>query len=135
LAIAAWVEAHTANPLKTVELCRRAERLSPRDPRAWMIATSLGIAHFIEGRFDQAAAYFQKAVVDNPRFTIALRDLAANLAMLGEQEKAEAEAVIQELLKIEPQLTLSKLRARTRFSDDPLWKDFPEGLRRAGLPE
>jgi Flp pilus assembly protein TadD len=122
-----------ANPLKTVELCRRAERLSPRDPRAWMIATSLGIAYFIERRFDQAAACFQKALVGNPRFTIALRDLAASLAMLGEQEKAEA--AIRELLKIEPQLTLSKLRARTRFLDDPLWKDFPEGLRRAGLPE
>ena len=98
-----------------------------------MIATSSGIAHFLEGRFDKAAACFQKALVHNPRFTIALRDLAASYAKLGEKEKAAA--VIQEVLTIEPGLTLSKLRERTRFLDEPMWKEFAEGLRLAGLPE
>ena len=98
-----------------------------------MIATSLGVAHFIDGRFDQAAHCFQRALVHNPRFTIALRDLAACFAMLGEKEKAAA--AIQELLKIEPLLTLSKVRARTRFYDEGPSKAFVEGLRLAGLPE
>ena len=69
----------------------------------------------------------------NPRFTIALRDLAASYAMLGEKDKAAA--AIREVLKIEPDLTLSKVRARTRFYDEGPSKAFIEGLRRAGLPE
>jgi TolB-like protein len=133
LAIAAWTEASLANTAKAFELCRRAERLSPRDPRGWMIATSSGIAHFIEGSYGEAAVCFQKALVHNPRFTIALRDLAASYAMLG--DTAKAAAVIQELLKIEPGLTLSKVRARTRLYDEGPSKAFAEGLRIAGLPE
>ena len=133
LAITAWMEAHVGNPIKAIELCRRAERLNPRDPKGWMIATSLGIAHFFEGRFDLAVVCFEKALDHNPRFTIALRDLAASYAMLGEIEKAAN--VIQEVLKIEPQLTLSKLRARTRFIDERSWEAFANGLLLAGLPQ
>jgi TolB-like protein len=132
LAITAWAEVHLGNSRKSIELCLRAERLNPRDPRGWMIATSFGIAHFVERRFDQAAACFEKALVHNPRFTIALRDLAASYAMLGEKEKAAA--AVQKVLEIEPQLTLTKLRERTRFYAEN-WQGFAEGLRLAGLPE
>ena len=78
-----------------------------------MIATSLGIAYFAQQRFEQAATCFERALVHSPRFTIALRDLAASYAMLGEKEKAAA--IIQEALKVEPQLTITKLRERMRF--------------------
>jgi TolB-like protein/Flp pilus assembly protein TadD len=132
LAITAWMEVRLGNPAKCIELCARAERLNPRDPRGWLIDTSLGIAHFVERSFDQAAARFERALLRNPRFTIALRDLAATYAMLGKKEKAAA--VVQEVLKIEPELTLSKLRARTRiYADD--WHGFAQGLRLAGFPE
>jgi hypothetical protein len=67
-----------------------------------------------------------------PRISIALRDLAASYAMTGEKEKAAA--VIQEVLKIEPQLTITKLRERTPFYAEN-WQGFTEGLRLAGLPE
>ena len=132
LAITAWAEVHFGNAAKSIELCVRAERLNPRDPRGWMIATSLGIAYFAQRRFEQAAACFEKALVTRPRFTIALRDLAASYAMTGEKEKAAA--VIQEVLKIEPQLTITKLRERTPFYAEN-WQGFTEGLRLAGLPE
>jgi tetratricopeptide (TPR) repeat protein len=132
LAITAWAEVHFGNAEKSIELCVRAERLNPRDPRGWMIATSLGIAYFAQRRFEQAAACFEKALVNRPRFAIALRDLAASYAMTGEKEKAAA--VIQEVLKIEPQLTITKLRERTPFYAEN-WQGFTEGLRLAGLPE
>src|SRR5262245_40715145 len=132
LSITAWAEVHLGNSRKSMELCVRAERLNPRDPRGWMIATSLGIAQFAERRFAEAAACFEKAVLHNPRFTIALRDLAATYAVLGETEKARA--AIDRVLKIEPELTLTKLRARTRFYAEN-WLGFTDGLRLAGLPE
>jgi TolB-like protein/Flp pilus assembly protein TadD len=132
LAITAWAEVRLGHAQKCIDLCARAERLNPRDPRGWLIANSLGIAHFIERRFDEAAACFERAVLRNPRFAIALRNLAASYGMLGEKEKAAA--TIQEVLKIEPQLTLTKLRERARiFAEN--WHGFTEGLRLAGMPE
>jgi TolB-like protein len=133
LAIAAWTEAFMANTAKAIELCAYAERLSPRDPRSWMISTSLGVAYFIERRFAEAVTCFEKAVLHNPRFTIALRDLASSYAMLGETDRASA--TLRQVLRIEPTLTISKLRARNRFYDEYSAPAFLEGLRLAGLPD
>jgi tetratricopeptide (TPR) repeat protein len=133
LNILAWIETCDANPKKGLELFRRAERLSPRDPRGWFISTGLAAAHFFEGRFDEAALWAQKALVRNPRFAIALRFLAASLAKQGQADKAAA--AMREILNIEPELTLTKLRARLMFMSDWCWTGFSDGLRGAGLPE
>src|SRR5262249_21437713 len=119
---------------KAIELFHRAERLSPRDPRGWLIAAGLGAAYGNAGRFEEAVSWCEAALVQNPRSMVALRSLAACLARLGQKEKANA--VIQELLKIEPQLTLSNLRARVPFLDGtPRGNAFLDALRLAGLPE
>jgi TolB-like protein len=133
LNLLAWIETCDANPRKGLELFRRAERLSPRDPRGWFISTGLAAAHFFEGRLDEAALWAQKALVRNPRFAIALRFLAASLAGQGEADKAAA--VTRDLLDIEPDLTLTKLRARLMFMNAWCWSRFSQGLRGAGLPE
>ncbi len=134
LAITAWTEMHMGHFGKAIELFHRAERLSPRDPRGWLIATGLGAAHFYEGHFDEAASWSEAALIQNPRFTVALRNLAASLARLGQREKAAT--VVQELLNIEPQFTLAELRVRVRFLDGTPWGNvFLDALRLAGLPE
>ena len=76
----AWIETCDANPTKGLELFRRAERLSPRDPRGWFISTGLSAAHYYEGRLDEAALWARKALIHNSGFAIALRFLAASLA-------------------------------------------------------
>jgi TolB-like protein/Tfp pilus assembly protein PilF len=129
----AWIETCNANLTKGLELFRRAERLSPRDPRGWFISAGLAATHYYEGRFDEAALWAQRALNHNPRFAIALRFLAASLARQGEADKAAA--VMRELLDIEPELTLTKLRARVMFLNDWCWSRYSDGLRRAGLPE
>jgi TolB-like protein/Tfp pilus assembly protein PilF len=134
LAITAWMEAQLGNPAKAIELYQRAERLSPRDPRGWLIAAGLAMALFFQERFDEAATWAEKALVLNPRFTIPLRTLAGSLAKLGHREKAAA--VVQEVLKIEPQLTVSTWRARLRWLDETPWgNSYRDALRLAGLPE
>jgi tetratricopeptide (TPR) repeat protein len=70
LTIAAWTEMIMGNPGKAIELYHHADRLSPRDPRGWLIATSLGLAHFYEGRFGEAKSCAEKALVHNPRFAV-----------------------------------------------------------------
>jgi len=133
LTITAWTEMIKGNPGKAIELYHRADRLSPRDPRGWLIATGLGLAHFYEGRFDEAKSWAEKALGHNPRFAIALRCLAASLAKLGQRE--EASAVVQEMLKVEPQFTLSSFRAQLRLLDDSQGNRFLDALRLAGFPE
>jgi tetratricopeptide (TPR) repeat protein len=134
LAIAGWTENQMGNPRKAIELFHSAERLSPRDPRGWLIETGLGAAYFNDGRFEESVSWSKTALTHNPRFTVALRGLAAGLAKLGQYEKAAA--VVQELLSIEPQLTLSNLRARLRFLDETPWGGtFLDALRLAGVPE
>jgi len=74
-----------------------------------------------------------KSIGPKPPRRPALRFLAASLAKLRQRDKA-AEAM-REMLKLEPQLTLSKLRARTMFFDESVWNKLADGLRLAGLPE
>jgi TolB-like protein/class 3 adenylate cyclase len=133
LAITGWIEAILANPAKALEHLHRANRLSPRDPKGWFITTGLGMSHFFAGQFDEAAAWCKKALAQNPRFALAFRILAASLAKLGQRDRAKE--AVRELLKIEPQLTISSLRARTLAMEESVWIMFSEGLRLAGLPE
>ena len=133
LTIAGWIETGSGNPAKALELFHRAQRLDPRDPRGWTTAGGMAYAHYQQGEFKEAVAWAQKALTNNPRFAGALWFLAAARGKLGEKEKAAA--AIAELLKIEPQLTLSRLRARSMHTREDVWLKTAEGLRLAGMPE
>jgi TolB-like protein len=131
--IAGWIEAYSGHYSTGKELLGRAQRLSPRDPRAWFTASGMAIAHLGEGRFEEGAAWARKALAQNPRYTVAMRLLAANLANLGNIEAA-SDAVAQ-FLRIEPDLTIAKLRARLVFMNPDLWNNLTHGLRLGGLIE
>ena len=133
MAVAGWMEAELGNSGKALELIRRAERLSPRDPRGWFFASGMAFAHVVDGHFEDAAICARMAVDQNPRSTIALRFLAGSLARLGHKEKAAK--ALQDMFKIEPHLTLSRLRTRLLGIDEGVWNKVAEGLRLAGLPD
>jgi tetratricopeptide (TPR) repeat protein len=130
---AGWAEVFLAKPAKALDLLRRAERLSPRDPRAWYRAAVAALAHFVAGEFEQATACARKALAQSPRFAPTLRVLAASLAKLGRTD--DARQAMQDLLRLEPQLTVTMLRRRLRHMDAKARKPFLEALRVAGLPE
>jgi TolB-like protein len=134
LSVAGRIEASLGNTDKALELLLRAERLSPRDPRGWFI-TGGGTAYtyFQAGRYAEAVAAAERALIQNPRFTVALRNLAASLIRLGHIDGAAA--AMRELRAIEPLLTLSKLRGRMMNVDERLWADYSAALRLAGLPD
>jgi TolB-like protein len=133
LAISARTEVGIGNSTKALELARRAERLSPRDPRGWFIAMVVGLAHFHRGEFDEAVSSMKKTLAQHPHSGMALRILAGSLAKLGRMD--EASAVVQELLKIEPELTISKWSARSIYLEESVRNKIADGLRLAGLPE
>lgn len=131
--IAGWIEAYSGQYAKGKELLGRAQRLSPRDPRAWFTASGMAIANLGEGKFEEGAAWARKALSQNARYTVAMRLLAANLANLG--QVAPAKEAVAGFLRIEPDLTMAKLRARLMFMNEGLWGNLSRGLRLGGLPE
>jgi TolB-like protein len=133
MTIAGWIEAYSGNYAKGRELLARSQRLNPRDPRAWFTASGLAIACLGEERFEEGAEWARKALAQNPRYTVAMRLLAANLANLGRTD-SPAEAVA-DMLRIEPDLTMRKLRARLLFMHEALWQKLSRGLKLAGLPD
>ncbi len=133
LTIAGWIEAGRGDPGKAHELFERAQRLNPRDPRGWVITGGISYCHYQRGEYNEAVAWAQKALVDNPRSAPALWFHAAAWGKLGDKEKAAA--AMAEVLKLEPQLTLSRLRARSLYTREDVWLHTREGLRAAGMPE
>jgi Flp pilus assembly protein TadD len=75
----------------------------------------------------------RKALIQNPRYALALRVLAASLARQGKVD--EAAAALRKNLDIEPGLTLTTLRARMMWADAGCWSRYVQDLRAAGLPE
>lgn len=133
LTTAGWAEVFLANPTKALDLLRRAERLSPRDPKAWYMAAAAALAHLVAEQFEEAAACARRALAHNPRFAPTLRVLAASLARLG--QAGSAARVIEELLRLEPELTLTTIRWRLKHMDESALNPFLEALRMAGLPD
>jgi TolB-like protein/Tfp pilus assembly protein PilF len=132
LTTAGWNEGMLGNPQKALQLLQRAARISPRDPRAWYMASAAALSHFAAGQFEEAVVYAKRCLAQNPRFTRTLRVLAASQANLGRTD--DARNAINHLLKIEPRLTLEKIGWRLRHMDESVLMPFLEGLRRAGLP-
>jgi TolB-like protein len=133
LATAGRIEIHCGNADKALELLHRAERLSPRDPRAWLIAMGIATAHMQAGRLDEGISACRRTLSQNPRNTMMLRVLAFCLVKQG--RPSEATQVAREVMAIEPQLTLTKLRARAMFINAEFWNEFSAALRIAGIPE
>ena len=133
LTITGWIELALGNPETAVELLQRAQRLSPRDPRAWTISGGMAFAAYQHGNFAETIAWAQKALWGNPRFAAALWFLAAAFGRLGEKQKAAG--IIASVLKVEPSITISGLRARTMYTREEIWLPLAADLRAAGMPD
>jgi TolB-like protein/Flp pilus assembly protein TadD len=132
LTVAAWTEVVLDDAPKALELIHRAERLSPRDPRAWFMSTAASLAYIAQGDYGRAAACAKRALAQNPHSAQALRFVAASLAQLGDIEGAAG--AMRQVLTIEPRLTAGSLRARLKFMPEAVWNNLAGGLRLAGLP-
>jgi uncharacterized membrane-anchored protein len=71
--------------------------------------------HFVAGDVDRATAGARQALALNARFAPIVRVLAASLARSGHSK--EASNARDDMLRMEPDLTLHKLRARMRHME------------------
>ena len=121
-------------PDRAIEHLARAMRLSPLDPFMVAMKGVTATAHFFAGRYDEAAAWADKAHRENPRMLGALRIAAASNALAGRPE--EARKAIACALELDPDMRVSNLKDRIapfRRADDVA--KYADALRKAGLPE
>jgi TolB-like protein/class 3 adenylate cyclase/TPR repeat protein len=115
-----------------------ALRLSPRDTMAYIWMYFAGLAKLHLGKYEQAIAWFRRAIEANRNYPAANFNLAAALARLGRMD--EAHSAVRAGLALNPTFTVSRGRAAlTARSDDPTYlaqlEPILDGLRKAGVPE
>src|SRR5262245_4660480 len=130
---ASFVKNCSGEPELALQCLSRAMRLSPIDPLMYNLHTGAALAHFLAGRYDEAASWAERALLDNPHFYPALRMAAASHALAGRLEQAKNATA--RLRHLDPALRISNLREilPLRRADDSA--RYAEGLRMAGLPE
>ena len=123
----------SGRPEQAIANLEKALRLSPQDPAKGMILVSTAWAHFSAERYEQALDWARRALAHDPRDDLAYRSLAASYAQLGRPE--EAQDALEEELRLDPGLSLRKVRQQNPTTDPDFLARWLDGLRKAGLPE
>jgi TolB-like protein len=110
-----------------------AIRLSPHDPALWAFHTMKGWCHFNLGDHAAAEASAHKALREGPKGIFPHLCLASALA---EQDRtAEARTVLEDLARINPELSVSTVYDMLPHMGADLWERMVAALRKAGLPD
>jgi adenylate cyclase len=115
---------------------RRALRLSPRAP-APALLLSVAYVNFAAGRREEGVDFLERARVAGPESLVPRVALAGYYEQEGQHAKASA--VTQEMLRVVPDLSAERAMElipglERMFSSEEL-AQFPDNLRKAGLPE
>jgi tetratricopeptide (TPR) repeat protein len=137
-AIACYFGAHihalSGEAATAEEFAGKALRLSPFDQFCYLALHAVGTVRLREGRFDEAAAHYSKAVQANPRFSTLYVLHTSALALAGREEEARLAA--GRLLALEPNFrSVPFVTYFSPFFRKELADPFSTGLRKAGLPE
>ncbi len=94
---------------KTEAHVGEAARLSPRDTSAHAWKTFVGVAKLTLGSYEQAAAWFRRAIETNRNYPIPYFLSAAGLAQLGRLD--DAHSAVKTGLALNPTFAISRARA------------------------
>ncbi|WP_375783480.1 winged helix-turn-helix domain-containing tetratricopeptide repeat protein [Bradyrhizobium sp. Pha-3] len=133
LVLCGWIEAMRGNQQTGRAMIERAQRLNPRDPRGWFASAALAICAVLDENFAEAVMWADKALAQNRRFAVALRVLIVALVKTGDTERATQ--IARELLKVDPEFTISGFLSRIPFPVEAMSATYRETLRAAGVPD
>jgi len=131
--VSGWGRIHGGDPETAIEHLTRAIRLSPLDPLLYGMQNGVAAAHFLAGRYDEAASWARKALREQPNYLPAMRFAAASLALAGRLD--EAQVAIARMCGIDPALRVSGLKGLVPFRRPADIARYADGLRKAGLQE
>jgi class 3 adenylate cyclase/TolB-like protein/Tfp pilus assembly protein PilF len=118
---------------QAVKSTQRALRLSPLDPHRYFYDSLAATAHLAAHDFERALKLAERSLRANRTHTSTLRAMAIAQWRLGRHH--EARATMQDLLALEPTLTVGRWRARSPAAGFEIGREWAEALREAGLPE
>jgi len=130
---AGWTQVLRGEPEAAIEYLARSMRLSPLDQLGYSAKGSTAHAHFFLGADEDASAWADKAVQENPNYLIVNCIAAASHAFAGHQEKAVQ--AVSRMLQIDPSLHISKIKELFPLRRPNDLAKYEEGLRKAGLPD
>ncbi|MFI5024053.1 MAG: adenylate/guanylate cyclase domain-containing protein [Alphaproteobacteria bacterium] len=126
----AWGRCYIGDYETAIRHFHVAMRLSPVDRTIFLFYSGLALALCLSGQHEEAIAWAQKAIQDEPSWTTSYRVLASSLAQLGRLE--EAKAAMRRQLELQPNYTIA-ITARV-YRPSPAVERYLEGLRLAGGP-
>jgi DNA-binding SARP family transcriptional activator len=115
-----------------IEKAERAMSLSPYDPLMYAYCGIAGMAYLMDRQFDRAIEFALRSMQENRTYTHAYRLLTIALNLAGRREQAGAAA--QQLLQLEPSLTVERFRERYPGSAYPNCLMLCQALEQAGIP-
>jgi adenylate cyclase len=127
-----WTLVYDKQPEEGIRMVREAQRLSPNDPSAWGMILIQGQAYLNMKEFAKAERLGRQV----KRITNNLPTNCLLLASMGHTGSTEdREAVLQDVLKIEPHFTVQRIADVFPFRHQEDIDIWVEGLRMAGVPE
>jgi len=126
----AWGRCYIGDYETAIRHFHIAMRLSPVDRTIFLFYSGLALALCLSGQHEEAIAWAQKAIQEEPSWTTSYRVLASSLAQLGRLE--EAKAAMRRQLELQPNYTIA-ITARV-YRPSPAVERYLEGLRLAGEP-
>ena len=126
------VLSYSGEPDESIKNNEIAIRLNPRDPSIFFRYSGLAMAHFVAGRYSEAAQWARECIHRKPIWRVGQAVLVASLAQLDHIK--EAKEALSNFLENIPGDTISKLRFLP-FKNHTDANRLEEGLRIAGLPE
>jgi adenylate cyclase len=127
------LHAFTGEGEKAVEDTQHALRLSPIDPHRYYYESLAATALLANQQYGEALELAQRSLSANPSHTSTLRTLAVAQWQLG--LSGSSCATVQELLALEPELTIDRYLARTPAADFRTGREWSRTLRLAGVPQ
>ena len=132
LASLGWVKVYACTDTeRAIAHFERSIRLSPRDPEMASTLTGIAFAHLIAGHNEQALAFAQQSIDEEPQATSGHRVKITALIFLNRPEEAKGAA--EALLTFDPQFTISSRLAVHRPGD--FQQRYHAALKAAGLRE
>jgi TolB-like protein/class 3 adenylate cyclase/Tfp pilus assembly protein PilF len=110
----------------------RAIELSPFDPNMYSFTSVAGVAHLVAGNYDKAIELSRVSLRQNAMFTGTHKMLSVALALAGRVD--EARIAVQNLLKLDPTLTVAGFLRQYPGRDTEHAQRFATALAEAGLP-
>lgn len=117
---------------QAVRCTRRALALSPLDPHRYFYDSLSATAYLAAHQFDRALAAARRSLRTNRTHASTLRAMAVASWNLGDIDGARRAAA--ELLRIEPNLTVTAWLERSPSAAFPIGQEWAETFRAIGLP-